>query len=118
MLVDINFWVVFAIISRLASIILLTVLVLPVQWRELNRQFRQRNVLGTDAYATLALQLLIIVAVVITCAIVPLAYNTTQLGRSDEFSLQNLSSFFTNLVILLQSIGWVIVYRSKYPEVK
>jgi hypothetical protein len=111
-----NWWVVFAIVSRVASILILSFFVIPVQWRELNRQYKRRSS-GGDGYWRLALELLIIVMVTVICAIVPITYQGTQVFTSDDsFNLQNMSIFFTNFAIFVQSIGWVRIYRTRYDD--
>lgn len=116
MIADLNWWVVFAIVSRIASIVILAGFVIPVQWRELNRQYKRR-LSGEDGYWKLALELLLIVMVTIVCAIVPITYQGTQIfTSSDSFNLQNMSIFFTNLAIFAQSVGWLRIYRSRYDD--
>lgn len=115
---DINLWIVFGILSRLASIIILAGWVIPVQWKELNRQFARRkgNPKISDSYAGLAFELLLIVLITIACAIIPVTYQGTRIFADNSLNLQNLASFFTNFGILVQSIGWLRIYRSKYDD--
>lgn len=116
MIADLNWWVIFAIVSRVASIVILAGFVIPVQWRELNRQYKRRS-MGGDGYWKLALELLIIVMVTVTCAIVPITYQGTQVFTSDDsLNLQNMSIFFTNFAIFVQSVGWFRIYRSRYDD--
>jgi len=112
---DINWWVVFGIVSRVASMVILAGWVIPVQWRELKRQF-QRKESGKDGYWKLALELLLIVMITITCAIIPVTYQGTRITSDNSLTLQNLAGFFTNFGILVQSIGWLRIYRSKYDD--
>lgn len=114
-MIELNYWVAFGLISRITSIVLLSVFVIPAQWKELNRQYKRRKQ-GGDGYWRLALELLLIVLVTITCAIVPVTYQGTRLDSDNSFTLQNLASFFTNLGILVQSIGWVRIYKTKYDN--
>jgi hypothetical protein len=116
MIDELNWWAVFAVVSRFASIVILAGFVLPVQWRELHRQYKRRKN-GGDGYWRLALELLLIVMITVTCAIVPITYQGTQVFTSDgSVNLQNVSIFFTNFAILVQSIGWVRIYRTRYDD--
>jgi membrane protein YdbS with pleckstrin-like domain len=113
---DLNWWIVFGIVSRLASIVILSVFVIPIQWRELNRQYKNRKTSG-DGYWKLALELLVIVLITVACAIVPITYQGTRIFTSDDsLNLQNAAVFFTNLGILVQSIGWFRIYTTRYDN--
>lgn len=107
-----NLFIVYALITRVISVLLLLAFVLPLQWVELNRQWNQRGIFNGE-YWRLALTLILIVLLTIAFSIVPISYQYTRLESPNELNLQNWSSFFTNTIILLQSIGWVLIYRIK-----
>ena len=107
---DINLFIVYALITRSVSILLLILFVLPIQWTELNRQWKQRGIFNGE-YWRLALTLILIVFLTVAFSVIPLSYQATRLDSSSASSLQNWSSFFTNTIILLQSIGWVLIYK-------
>lgn len=112
-MMDINWFIMYALISRTASIMILIFAVLPTQVLELKRQRKQATFLGGEFYR-LALTLTLIVLSTIIFSIVPVGYQVTRLDTPANVDLQNLSSFFTNTIILLQSVGWYLVYRVKY----
>jgi len=112
---DVNLYVLFGIVSRVISVVLLVSIVIPVQIKELERQIKRREK-GNGGYWRLALELLLIVVITVTCAIVPVTYQGTRITSDNSLTLQNLASFFTNLAILAQSIGWVRIYKSRYDD--
>jgi len=113
---EVNLWVIYGLLARIASIIILTAWVIPVQWRELKRQYERSKNGGNDKYWRLAFELLFITVVTVTCAIVPITYQGTRIESNSDLTLQNMSAFFTNTIILSQAIGWVRIYRSKYDD--
>lgn len=107
-----NLFIIYALITRVAAIVLLLSFVLPTQWVELNRQWNQRSIFNGE-YWRLALTLILIVLSTVAFSIIPISYQATRLETPSELNLQNWSSFFTNTIILLQSIGWVLIYKRK-----
>lgn len=107
-----NLFVAYALITRVAAILLLIIFVLPVQWTELNRQLTNKRTFNSD-YWKLALTLILVVMSTVAFSIIPITYQLSRLDSPGIVSLQNWSSFLTNTVILMQSIGWVLIYRRK-----
>lgn len=109
---DVNLFIVYALLTRVTAILLLVAFVLPTQWQELNRQWYNRSVFKGE-YWKLALTLILIVMSTVAFSIIPISYQATQLDRPADLNLQNWSSFFTNTIILLQAVGWLLIYRRK-----
>ena len=109
---EINLFIVYAIVSRVLAIFILMLFVLPIQWVELNRQWKQRTIYNGE-YWRLALTLILIVLSTITFSIIPISYQTTRIESSTELNLQNWSALCTNTIILLQSLAWLLIYKKR-----
>lgn len=111
---ELNWFVVYAITARTVAILLLIFMVLPTAWKEYNKQWKQRGIFSKSfgfAPWLVALGLLILILSTIVLSIVPISYQFTRIDTDSVASQQNWSSLFTNTIILLNSIGWSMIYK-------